>query len=350
MTDCAIINQWIKETLPEIYNHLSALGFEMIITNVLFKWFVSLFTQGMNEYVWIPIWDLLLIDGYKVLLRAAMLLFMSAKEQILEKKSIMEINDFFEVEIEKFKPPDFVVSLIRKSLSTDSNILCIQQTREENMPKIKENIKKTKQMKYLNEKGKYNEMDNKYICNLDWPICVANALETDVIDSEILVLKRKDKIEIRNDFYLQKMDLRKVLQEGIPKKKVVELNADEKKLATYRNLLMVRQVHKCGSCIEGLCNDNLSDNNNNDNLSEKTNTPTQSFSLFSGELKTFNVNDIITNVEITGNTVNVTDNTPNGNTDTPENNNNTTNNNNSAGTADNSTSLTHFLKITTQKK
>ena len=237
MTDCAILNQWIKESVPDVHKHLSSLGFEMIITNVLYKWFMSLFIQGMNKKIWIPIWDLLFIDGYKVFLRAAILIFIFAKNIILQKKSIMEINEFFEVEIENFVPENFPHLLIKKSLDKDVCIQQIIQTRNENMPKIKENIIKSKQ-----SKKKPNNSNNECNCNLDWPFCVAK--DDKDIDDMMLVFKRKGKIVVRKDFFSADKDVRNNMKKR-------EDNQDNKsehqiKYDKYKELLIVRQMHNCG--------------------------------------------------------------------------------------------------------
>lgn len=323
MTDCAILNQWIKESVPEVHKHLSSLGFEMIITNVLYKWFMSLFIQGMNKKVWIPIWDLLFIDGYKVFLRAAILLFMYTKNIILQKKSIMEINEFFEVEIEHFVPENFAHLLIKKSLDKDICIQQITQTRNENMPKIKENILKSKQ-----SKKQTNNSNNDYNCNLDWPFCVAK--DDKDIDDMMLVFKRKGKIIVRKDFFSANKDVRLNI------KKKEENNKDNKnenqiKYDKYKELLIVRQVHNCGiKC-------NLKDSTG----SFDNNTPTQNFNLFNENIS-YDVNDIITNVEITNSTINILEAAPdidNDNDNTPE-----------VRPVPSRTSLSHFLRQSAQKR
>ena len=107
MCDCTILLPFIKTMVPEVFNHLSSLGFELTLNNLLYKWFVSVFMQGMNEDIWLPIWDLLFIEGYIILFKAAIGILFLAKDEILARDNMLDINNYFEEEIGNFKSEKF---------------------------------------------------------------------------------------------------------------------------------------------------------------------------------------------------------------------------------------------------
>ena len=231
----------------------------------------------------------------------------------------MEINEFFEVEIENFVPENFPYLLIRKSLDKDMCIQQIIQTRKENMPKIKENILKSKQ-----SKKQTNNSNNECNCNLDWPFCVAKD-DKAIIDDMVLVFKRKGKIVVRNDLFSETKDVR----ENMKKTEDNQTNKSEHQMKydKYKQLLIVRQIHNCGIT-----------SNSTDANGSFENTPTQNFNLFN-ENRAYDVNDIITNVEITSSTLNVLEEAPD-----------IDNDNEVEVVVPSRTSLSHFLRTSAQKK
>ncbi len=51
MVDSAIINQLLEIYLPDLYNHIASLGYEMNLNNIIYKWLVSIYAHNLPEKV-----------------------------------------------------------------------------------------------------------------------------------------------------------------------------------------------------------------------------------------------------------------------------------------------------------
>lgn len=230
--------------VPKVYEHLSNLGFELTLNNLLYKWFVSIFMQGMNEEIWLPIWDFLFLDGYIVLFKAAIAILLLAKGEILKLDNILDINNFFEEEIVNFKDEHFIEYLINLKFTFDIDY--ILEKREINLPKVIENIKQTSDYKI-----KQYEKKEKLECNLDWPVCLDSLRHFSIIHS--MVFKTIIPPKIVDDFYEVKSSTYQKIKEQKEKntKKMKEIQNldDEKKKKTliFGDLLIERQIHQCGT-------------------------------------------------------------------------------------------------------
>lgn len=244
MCDCAILLPFIKNMVPQVCDHLATLGFELTLNNLLYKWFVSIFMQGMNEEIWLPIWDLLFLDGYIVLFKAAIAILILAKDQILKLDNILDINNFFEEEIINFKDEHFIDYLINLKFTFD--IGYILEKREINLPKVIENIKQTSDYKL-----KQYEKKEKLECNLDWPVCLDSLRHFSIIHSMVFKALTLPKVvddfyEVKNSTYLK---IKEQKEKDAKKLKEMESLEDEKKKKTiiFGDLLIERQIHQCGT-------------------------------------------------------------------------------------------------------
>jgi hypothetical protein len=51
MVDSAILNKLLEIYLPDLYNFLVKLGYEMNLNNVIYKWLVGIYSHGLPEKV-----------------------------------------------------------------------------------------------------------------------------------------------------------------------------------------------------------------------------------------------------------------------------------------------------------
>lgn len=244
MTDCSILIQIVKEILPDIYNHLHSFGFDLSLNNLLYNWLVSIFVQSMKKEVWMPIWDILFIDGNITIFKAAIFILTLAKDLILKQTNMIEISQFFEEEFKNFSDERLLDYLICKPFPYSMDQ--INELRKIQMPKVEQNIKQTSDYK----KNRYK--DQKLVCNLDWPICLNNL--TNINIEHVSVLKRAIFPTIAEDFYSATKDVYSIAkyQEKSDQamQKIKKINDDyslKSKLDIFQNLLIERHQHNCNS-------------------------------------------------------------------------------------------------------
>ena len=51
MIDCTLFTEMLKKTVPELSDYIKENGFEVMFTNLIYKWFLSLFSQSISESV-----------------------------------------------------------------------------------------------------------------------------------------------------------------------------------------------------------------------------------------------------------------------------------------------------------
>lgn len=71
-------------------------NFEVILNNLLYKWFISLFIENTSHETFLNVWDALMLDGNIVLLRAVSSILDLMEEQILQADGFEELTKIFE--------------------------------------------------------------------------------------------------------------------------------------------------------------------------------------------------------------------------------------------------------------
>ncbi|MCQ2818476.1 MAG: TBC domain-containing protein [archaeon] len=239
MTDCALVLPFIEKFVPEVYQHINKLNVQMCLTNLLYRWFISLFVENMHINIWLPIWDLMMIEGNIVLIKAAILIILLAKDEILQKKDMGEISTFFDEEIRNFNSPEFLEMLINRKFTLNTRYLNL--SREKNLPKIIDSIKKNKE-KPINIKEEE--------CNIEWPLCVCSF--SDIAFKRVFVTKVFSKPNIDNNFFDYKENINHKIHKFMEKEMENELNnrneeEDLKKRRIFKNILFYRANHVCGN-------------------------------------------------------------------------------------------------------
>ena len=250
MVDCASTLKVFKILQKETMTHLNKLNGKIFINNLLSQWFLSLFVHKTNMETFLTIWDAMFFEGYIVLIRAAIGILCIMKDRLLQLQTLEEVMTFFDNEIATFNQNEILSQFILDENCTISNDV-VKHFRKLLLPAYVETITKSKEnMPKVNNK----EMD----CDLDWPFCVDNFANCKI--NSCIVLTTTQGIEIKEDFYTgnvkAKVDEYKEIKKKefenkgkIIKKTIVDISELEhlsEQYNVYKDLLIEREVHKCG--------------------------------------------------------------------------------------------------------
>ena len=169
MGDCTLCLKILNESNKKVM--LKIKNFEVILNNLLYKWFISLFVENTSHETFLNVWDALMLDGNIVLLRAVSSILDLMEEQILQADGFEELTKIFEEKISKYNCPrdKFMKLLLNEGKLRYSNAE-IEEMREEIKRETVNTIIKTKK----NEKKKIQvDINGEEIeCDLDYPFCL----------------------------------------------------------------------------------------------------------------------------------------------------------------------------------
>lgn len=243
MVDSAIILDNIKVSLTNLYNHLKKKKIDIVLNNVIFKWLVTLFFENMDESIYLPVMDSLLLFGEITLYKASILILFFAEKDILKCNDLGEASIFFDQQLPSFKNKDFNKELLSKE-RFNLNIEGINILRAKKFPKIIEKIMKINE---YDKKKKEKLIDSK--CNLDWPFCAKILGTTKIMD--VMKYKCYEKPLIENDYFDTSHNVYKLAKNGEEERNNSRKNLEnekdkiKKKTIIYGNLLIDRPCHKC---------------------------------------------------------------------------------------------------------
>ena len=166
---CSLCLRILTESNKKVM--LKIKNFEVILNNLLYKWFISLFIENTSHETFLNVWDALMLDGNIVLLRAVSSILDLMEEQILQADGFEELTKIFEEKISKYNCPrdKFMKLLLNEGKLRYSNAE-IEEMREEINREAINTIIKTKK----NEKKKIQvDINGEEIeCDLDYPFCL----------------------------------------------------------------------------------------------------------------------------------------------------------------------------------
>ena len=118
------------------------------------------------------------------------------KNEILNMESMEDLSDFFENKIIEFYDVENLTKFLLEP-KVNFEVEDIMKGREQYLPKVIENIKKTKG---LPEENKKNDIPNKEIeCDRDWPFCVSDINKIGI--QHVLILKMLSPVKVEDNFY-----------------------------------------------------------------------------------------------------------------------------------------------------
>jgi hypothetical protein len=193
----------------------------MSLNNVIYKWFVSIFIQNLNEDLSFIIWDLLFIDGSIIIFKSALAILKILKKSILTKRTLEDINEIFDDGTRHINDTKTLIYyLIVKLFEFDNNF--INKHRLKFQPAIFENIMKANEsrmtkIKYYENKENEREFSIRrasYVkshieCFLDWPLCIFdNNYKYNLVN--YLVFKVQDPPNFIDDYFKEIEKYRKI--------------------------------------------------------------------------------------------------------------------------------------------
>ena len=238
MVDCSILIRILKKTNEELSEHFSSLGLDLILSNILFKWMLSLFTENCNNDIMIKIWDCFFLDGDIALFKACIGLLRVMTNDLLKTKQVENImkicqsdNYFNSIEDLNVKMDYF---LLIKKYSFDRDLII--NNRELIFPKVKNTIKKLdkKRKKIQNEK-----------CDIKWPFCIENFDRYNI--KHYSVFKEMNEPNIIENYYFSVSNVsKKKFTRNYSKEDISSLNINNKNNEDiFEHLLIERKSHKC---------------------------------------------------------------------------------------------------------
>ncbi len=210
---------------------------EVLLNTIFFKWFETLFIDGLNENLTFFIWDALIINGDLILFKSALAIFEFIKKDILNIK-FEEIANFFEeklkyVKIDRKKFYNFVLfdkfkidikkfKQIRRTNLENGIKKLVNKNNKINENKINENKINENNNKIINENNQIEE------CNRNWPFCTQKSKDE---INEVLILKVFNQTNIIKNFFENQ-------------NKIKNFDKENNK-NIYNNLLILREKHEC---------------------------------------------------------------------------------------------------------
>ena len=238
MTVCKLSLTLLKNSNEEVFDHLSEIGADLYLKNLVYKWLLSLFILNTAEEYYHCIWDLLFLEGTVILYKATFGLFRIISKDILTINTIEEAQDFFENKVNNYHDIDkLVYYLIVKKYDFDMDM--IKENRNNLFPKVVEEIRNNGQFLLAKDESAVQD------CDTDWPLCAKDTEYHHEI-SDYFVYKTLNKPNIINNFYEENCNRRdscdNVNRVGRCKEEF------------YEKLLIERRKHVCTSQVASITN------------------------------------------------------------------------------------------------
>lgn len=146
-------------------------GFEVVLNNLLYKWFISLFVENTSHETFLNIWDALMIDGNIVLLRAVSAILELLEDKILKSEGIENLTVLFEETISKYNfPRDKLMKLLLNENILKISMKDLEKRREIAYKEVIKTLIKTKKNEVKKIQVDINGVEIE--CDLDYPFCL----------------------------------------------------------------------------------------------------------------------------------------------------------------------------------
>ena len=183
----SLIEQLLSQFLPELFDFIQRKYYEIHITNILYKWLLSLFVEGFPEKLSLRIWDALFLNGDIILFKASLGILKLLKNEIMNVNSIEELSSLFDIKIKQLQDPSIMIYfLFLRKFDFDIKQLYLIRIEIENQIQNSFNQKNKKNSSPTRKSRKITEDD----------ICQCNPEEI----QNYLVLKFLEPIEIIDSY------------------------------------------------------------------------------------------------------------------------------------------------------
>ena len=146
-------------------------GFEVVLNNLLYKWFISLFVENTSFETFLNIWDALMVDGNVVLLRAVSAILELLEDKILKSEGIENLTILFEEIVTKYNfPRDKLMKLLLNDGILKISTKDLEDMREKANNEVINTLIKTKKNEIKKIQVDINGVEIE--CDLDYPFCL----------------------------------------------------------------------------------------------------------------------------------------------------------------------------------
>lgn len=221
IVDTSILHILLKMYHKDLYDHLVSLNYDLSLNNILYKWFVSMFIQNINEDLSYIVWDSMFLEGNIMLFFASLAMFRIMKLDIMKTNSVEELHMLFDDSIYKYQDKDIMFwYCIIKRFEFDYTFL--NKHRIEYGGSVAETIiqgnkKRLEMLKKQKRQASY--VKGMVLCQKDWPICI---YDLDYKYNNIityLVLRRGEKVNIIENYFFEECRKRPFRSKSFEKSK-----------------------------------------------------------------------------------------------------------------------------------
>lgn len=266
MTDSSIIQKFLEDNFPEMYELLEVSGGIIYLSNAINKWFLTIFINRISEVYSNFIWDLFLLEGNIVIFKALYAIIIMLLKDIMKCTNFDQLNKVFQDYPLKLKNREkLAYYLLCKKFKF--NMDKIKQHRKNTIIKI---IKEIENLDYFDkdeiDNCKKKNDNNIPECDLDWPICIKD---------------KKNLIKNYDHIIIKQLHEPEIIEDYIDNDKYTKVNKKEEKEEKFEDILIERKKHFCNSKIKSFRDNKLNNeiqnkeiniiNENENKIDEKNN-------------------------------------------------------------------------------
>lgn len=247
MVDCSIMFKLLSNYNNDVLIHLERIGSIMILNNILFKWFLSVFSQNTSDKFFLCIWDIVFLQGNIVIFKAALGLLKMLTGEIKKQSSIETIMNVFDENSIFYKSRKRLIYYLL-ILRYNFDIHSINKNRQKLFIQTRNSLVRP-------SRPKNNSENNKNVmCNEGWPFCSSELSSMPSFNDYIIFKQSYFPILIDNYFNQKKNsgNERKKLNHSFESKNKNKISRDEnceiakeKELKIFYSLVIERKKHCC---------------------------------------------------------------------------------------------------------
>ena len=219
-----IVDKFYFGNMSDVINDSAYMYFK----NVVFQWFLTLFTVSFNDEVTNIVWDVMFVDKTEAMFKAAVTMIKMIKEDL----AVNETNDVMTVKnvIAKYtslKDRNYVnemkIAILLKKYNFEQRLIELNRNEIGKMIVVKINKTNESKKEKLKEKNKIKTEP----CEMDWPFCLYD----------------DDTYTVRNCLVLQTAKGKNIIDDYFDKQNEqsdISLND-----TNYDDILIERKRHKC---------------------------------------------------------------------------------------------------------
>jgi hypothetical protein len=277
MTDSAIVRLLLKENFRESYDYLENTQNILFFNNTINKWLLSIFIQGISDMYSNFIWDMFLLEGNIVIFKAIYAVYKIIEKDLTKSRTFERLTKLFnDVPLGFNNRGRLAYYLIGKKFNFTMEM--IRRHRKEITPQVIKEIVSIGTFQIQEEEEDEKKIKKK-ICDLDWPLCLKDPKNLEK-DYDFVVLKELEEPNIIDDYldyYSEYKDGTKQNEKKYKYKNINFINDDDLeslkikyfKEERFKDILIERKKHYCGSKIMSIRSCFFKSEKNGDNKDNK---------------------------------------------------------------------------------